>query len=293
MGITLFLMSKKGLSVLKALINSSYTDMIEAVVVGADKNVIKDYSEDITKLCKKENIRFYNRKDDFKVQSQYSIAVSWRWLIKLPEPNKIIVLHDSLLPKYRGFAPLVNALKHEEKHIGVTALFASEEYDRGEVINQQKVSISYPITIKEAITKVSTLYEGLVLEIFKTIKDNNVIKSTPQDETKATYSLWLDDEDYKIDWSKEASYLERFVNATGYPYNGAQTFINGKSITLTSVREVQDVKIENRDIGKTIFLKDGKPVVVCGKGLLLIESANYNETGESILPLSTFRNRFS
>ncbi|GAL67611.1 formyltransferase family protein [Jejuia pallidilutea] len=130
MGVTLFLMSYKGLTVLNALVKSSYKNTINAVIIGNDKSVVNDYSKDIEQLCKIEKLRFYYRADEYTVKSKYSIAVSWRWLIQLPENKKLIVLHDSLLPKYRGFAPLVNALKNGEKYLGVTALFASNEYDR-------------------------------------------------------------------------------------------------------------------------------------------------------------------
>jgi len=293
MGVTLFLMSQKGLAVLSALVKSKCRDTINTVIIGTDKNVANDYSKDIEQLCKKEKLVFYHRTDDFTVNSEYSVAISWRWLIKLPENNKLIVLHDSLLPKYRGFAPLVNALKNGEKYLGVTALFASEGYDSGDIISQQKIKITYPITIAQAILKVSVLYQQIVVDIIGEIKKNVIIKATPQDERKVSYSLWLDEHDYKIDWTKEASYIERFVNATGYPYKGAETKLKEQEITVTSVKQIQDVHIENRDVGKTIFLKDGKPVVVCGKGLLLIQEAIYNKTKKSIFPLKSFRNRFS
>ncbi|TBN03606.1 methionyl-tRNA formyltransferase [Hyunsoonleella flava] len=292
MGITLFLMSKKGLAVLNCLIENAYLKDIDAVIVGTDKNVINDYSEEIVELCKKEKLTFYYRTENFTVKSAYNIAVSWRWLIDLPDNKKLIVLHDSILPKYRGFAPLVNALKNGEQYIGVTALFASEAYDTGDIICNEKIEVQYPITIADAISKISTLYQRIVLDIFKEIKENSSLEATAQDESKASYSLWLDEQDYKIDWKKEASYIERFVNATGYPYKGAQTTLKNESITVKKVKEIQDVEIENRDVGKTIFLKEGKPVVVCEKGLLLIEEASYNSTNKSIFPLKVFRNRF-
>ncbi|GAL89430.1 methionyl-tRNA formyltransferase [Jejuia pallidilutea] len=293
MGVTLFLMSYKGLTVLNALVKSSYKNTINAVIIGNDKSVVNDYSKDIEQLCKIEKLRFYYRADEYTVKSKYSIAVSWRWLIQLPENKKLIVLHDSLLPKYRGFAPLVNALKNGEKYLGVTALFASNEYDRGDIISQQKIEITYPITIADAIVKISALYQDIIFKIIKEVKNNNALVASPQDNSKASYSLWLDDEDYKIDWSKDSSYIERFVNATGYPYKGAQTNFHGLVITINSVEQINDVYIENRDVGKTIFLIEGKPVIVCGKGLLLIQEATYNKTKKSIFPLKSFRNRFS
>ena len=74
------------------------------------------------------------------------MAVSWRWMIKHPK-NKLIVFHDSILPKYRGFAPLVNMLINGEKEIGVSAIFGADEYD-SEIISE-KTTISYPIKIQK------------------------------------------------------------------------------------------------------------------------------------------------
>ena len=71
------------------------------------------------------------------------------------------------MPKYRGFAPLVNSLVNGEKIIGVTALFASEEYDNGDIIMQSSVDITYPIY--------KTIYQGCKATIFgqKRIMKNN------------------------------------------------------------------------------------------------------------------------
>jgi methionyl-tRNA formyltransferase len=54
-------------------------------------------------------------------------------------------MHDSLLPKYRGFAPLPNALINGEREVGVTALFASEEYDMGDIVCQRRLAVEYPM----------------------------------------------------------------------------------------------------------------------------------------------------
>ncbi|SEQ09736.1 methionyl-tRNA formyltransferase [Hyunsoonleella jejuensis] len=292
MGITLFLMSQKGLAVLNAVIENKFTEIIDKVVVGTDKNVVNDFSKNIVQLCEKEKLSYCYRLDDYTVNTEFSIAISWRWLINLPKNKKLIVLHDSLLPKYRGFAPLVNALKNGEKFIGVTALYASKEYDRGDIIKQQKIEILYPIKIEQAILKVSALYQEIVVDLFKDLNNNKTLDPKSQDNSEATYSLWLDEQDYKIDWTKEASYIERFVNATGFPYKGAKSVLNGEWVTIVSVKQIEDVYVENRDVGKTIFLREGKPVVVCGRGLLIIQEAKYNKNNKSIFPLKSFRNRF-
>ena len=85
--------------------------------------------------------------------ADFSIAVAWKWLIK--QKDILIVLHDSLLPKYRGYLPLVSQLINGEKEIGVTSFFANDKYDEGDIIYSSKIDIKYPITIEQAINQIN------------------------------------------------------------------------------------------------------------------------------------------
>jgi methionyl-tRNA formyltransferase len=71
------------------------------------------------------------------------MAVSWRWLIDHPA-EQLIVFHDSLLPRYRGFEPLVTSLVNGETRIGVAALFGASEFDTGDVIVQSATASRIP-----------------------------------------------------------------------------------------------------------------------------------------------------
>lgn len=284
-------MSEKGLAVLQAALENNCDNLIAFVCVGRDKNVVNDYSEEITQLCNLHNITWCLRGERSLDDVAYSIAVSWRWL--LPNTNKLIVFHDSPLPRYRGFNPLVNQLIQGENEIGVTALFASEEYDKGDVLEIKRTNITYPITIHEAIQKTLPLYNSLGKTILGEIMHGLKIQGTPQDESQATYSLWRDEQDYYIDWTQDAEIIERFINATGFPYLGAKAKLDGIEVLIYSAKAEGDVLIHNRDIGKVIFTRNGKPLVVCGKGLLLIQNAEYSSNGNSIFPLNKFRSRFS
>ena len=133
--IVLNLMTEKGYQVLKTI--TQYRDIISFVIIGKDDNVTNDFSKEIESTCKNNNIDFYYKGNEPKVdEKKFIIAVSWRWMITHPA-NKLIVLHDSLLPKYRGYAPLVNMLINGEKEIGVTAIFGGNEYDKGDIISQK------------------------------------------------------------------------------------------------------------------------------------------------------------
>ena len=290
--ITLFLMTYKGLSVLKSIISMNLFDLINIVVIGTDKNVENDYSNDIEKLCTEYKInKVYRENFNPNKMSNISIAISWNRLIST-EKTKLIVLHESLLPKYRGFSPLVNQLINKEKTIGVTAIFADKKYDTGNIIIQKKINIKYPIKIQNAIEIVSKTYSEIIIELFNKIKSNITLESYKQNENNASYSLWRNYDDYFIDWSRSSSYILRFINSVSFPYDGAKTNLNDKIITIKNALLINDVKIENRQSGKVIFFDNNFPIVVCGKGLLKITEAYYQENNKSIFPLNKFRIRF-
>lgn len=286
--IILYLMNEKGKKSLEAICEIFSIDIVEYVISSRDKNVKNDFYYEIKSLCNKNNIRFLDKDEQYTIREEsFQIAIGWRWLIK--NNKNLIVFHDSLLPKYRGFAPLVNSLINKEKNLGVTALMANKEFDRGDIIAQKTVKVNYPIKINEAILKVSILYQNLITEIINNIQ-NNTLKYIPQKESEATYSVWRDEEDYHINWNQSASDILRFINAVGYPYNGAYSFIGDKKVIILEASLYKDLVIENRDVGKVLFLKEELPVVICKKGLIIIEKTI--DINGDIIKLKKFRTRF-
>lgn len=292
--VAFYVMNPKGFYVLNNFINKFGASVITYVVSSEDKNLKKDFYSDIVKLCQENEINFFNRNENYEYLENefggYKFSIGWRWLIK--NQKNLIVLHDSLLPKFRGFAPLVNSLINGEKSIGVTAIFGSEEYDKGEIIMQKSIEIEYPIKISEAIEKVKPLYYQIVEDIFIKILNDEPLQIMTQAEDEASYSVWLDEKDYFIDWSWDALKIKRFVDAVGEPYDNAKAYVNGKIVNIYEVETVEnDILVidRTRHIGKVIFIKDGKPIVICGKGLILIKELR-DESGNLIK--INFRTRF-
>lgn len=182
-------------------------------------------------------------------------------------------------------------LINKEPYIGVSSLFASNEYDKGNIIAQRKVAVKYPIKISDAIDLELPLFSEILMEIFEKIKNNQPIQATPQNELEASYSLWRDEEDYHINWDSTSEDIQQFVYSVGYPFKGAYTLLDGEVLRIMDCEPFNDVYVENRTSGKMIFLDNGCPVVVCGKGLLKLTDIR-NDEGKSLLPLKKFRNRF-
>ena len=286
--INLYLLGEKGFITLKSLCRKDLI-LINNIIIGKDKDVINDYSLQIEDFCKNNNLSYVisNRPiEDNKVI--YSIAIGWRWILKVN--SKLIVFHDSLLPRLRGFNPLVTSLINGDNEIGLSVLFGSENFDTGDLIIQKKAEIEYPIKIKKAIEIVGNLYGKALIELFAKIKDDKLF-ATKQDESLATYSLWRDELDYKIDWTQSNIFIKRFIDSVSDPYKGAVTYISSNKIFVKDATIVdKDVIIENRTPGKVLFKNNNKFIIVCGIGLLCIESF-YDCFGNNI-DLKNFRIRF-
>ncbi|WP_454863706.1 methionyl-tRNA formyltransferase [Pseudomonas hormoni] len=282
-------MSAKGLATLQSF-NEDNKRIIAYIVAAKDTNVTNDYYNEITELATHLGVPVFERSQT-PPPASHLIAVSWRWLIRSSADQQLIVFHDSILPRYRGFAPLVSALINGDKQIGVTALLASEEYDRGPIVDQEIIEIEYPVTISLAIELLLPCYKSLAKKIITKIVQGRVT-SLLQNEADATYSLWRDDEDYYIDWTDDAHSIRRFVDALGPPYKGAATTIDGEVYRIRKCEALSDVKIENRKAGKVIFAENKKPIVVCGTGLVKILEITKENSKSNALPLAKFRTRF-
>jgi methionyl-tRNA formyltransferase len=288
--ICLFVMNQKGLSVVETLLSKRTEPAIACVIAAHDANVRRDFYEEIQAICIQHGVPFLDRANAKGTSADYAIAVGWRWMIH--DCQKLIVFHDSLLPRYRGFAPLPTALINGDGEVGVTALYGSDEFDRGDIIAQRSLPVQYPAKIQDVIEGVAALYAELASEIVDTILAGSPLRACPQNEAAATYSPWRDEDDYRIDWSRDAVSIKRFIDAVGYPYHGASSDLNGTPVRIVDASVEPDVTIEQRTPGKVMFVRDGMPVVICGTGMLKILDARNEGGTDSVLPLRKFRSRF-
>ncbi len=283
-------MNERGLAILCSVIDVLGADAMAAVVAQQDPGVNCDYFQEIVDTAESAGIRILARGEPLPPHS-FSLAVGWRFMI--PNEPRLVVFHDSLLPRYRGFAPLVNALINGETQIGVTALWGAETYDSGPVIDQASIAVNYPLTIHEAIATVTPLYQRLATEITQRLLAGEDICGREQDTSKATYSIWRDEDDYIVDWTQDATYVARFIDAVGSPYMGACSYVGRQKVRILRV-EVEKAKpiFEIRHPGKVFSVSDGVPTVVCGDGLIRLLVVTDAATGDSLLPWKRLRTRF-
>ena len=223
----------------------------------------------LANLARANGLPFSAEKRPTFAPTDLVFCVGWQYLLREPQDG-VVVFHDSLLPRYRGFAPTVAALINGDTSIGVTALSPTGEMDEGPILAQASICVSYPLKIVRALELQASLMIELAVEIHERWNNGRLSKIN-QDNEGATYSLWRDSTDYDIDWSRPAVEIARFVDAVGYPYAGARTTVRGEAIRVEEATQTDDLRFEIRQPGKIWKLDRDRPIVVCGSGLLRLD----------------------
>jgi methionyl-tRNA formyltransferase len=141
-------------------------------------------------------------------------------VLKIPNYGAVNV-HGSLLPRYRGAAPIAWAILKGEKVTGVTTMVMDEGMDTGDILLQAEVQIGAEDTCQRLHDRLAALGAKLLTETLEKMKEGN-IRPIPQDHSKATYAPPFKKEDGHIDWKKEAEEIDRQVRAFN-PWPGAFT----------------------------------------------------------------------
>ncbi len=141
-------------------------------------------------------------------------------LLNIPKSGAINV-HASLLPKYRGAAPIAWAILNGEEVTGVTTMKMDEGLDTGDILLQKEVSISERDTLESLQSRLAEVGGQLLVETLEKMKTGG-IQPIPQDHSKATYAPSLKKGDGYIDWKKSALEIDRQVRAF-HPWPGTFT----------------------------------------------------------------------
>jgi methionyl-tRNA formyltransferase len=155
-------------------------------------------------------------------------------------PLGTINVHASLLPKYRGAAPINWAIINGEKETGVTTFFIDEKVDAGNIILQKKIEIGQDETAGELHDKLAKLGAEALLETVKIIQTGKV-QTIKQDETLATPAPKIKKEMCQVNWYEmKAEQVHNFVRGLS-PNPGAFTFLNGKILKIYRTKLVEKI----------------------------------------------------
>jgi methionyl-tRNA formyltransferase len=192
-------------------------------------------------------------------------------LLNIPQ-NGFINVHASLLPKYRGAAPIQWALLNGEKETGVTIMKVIEQLDAGAVIAQERVAIEEK---DDAIALSKKIFAAGGELLTRTLKEIEQGKAQPiaQDEKQVCFAPSLTKESGEIDWRKTAAEINNRVRAL-VPWPVAHTFYQGKMLKIWQA-EPQTIDLQKKELapGQIAAVNKAEGLVVAtGQGNLMIGS---------------------
>jgi methionyl-tRNA formyltransferase len=156
-----------------------------------------------------------------------------QWMLDLPRLGNIN-LHASLLPKYRGAAPIQWAIAQGETVTGVTTMRIDAGLDTGDILLQQEIPIAPDDTAETLAPRLASIGADLMLETLRGLQDGK-IHAQPQDNSRSTLAPILKKDDGLVDFSRSAH--EIFNRLRGFqPWPGAYTRFRGKNLQLLNAR---------------------------------------------------------
>ena len=178
------------------------------------------------------------------------------WMLQLPEFGNIN-LHASLLPKYRGAAPIQWAIANGESVTGVTTMRIDEGLDTGDILLQRELSISEDATAEALAAKLATIGADLMIETLMGLQ-TGTIHPQRQDNAQATLAPILKKEDGRIDFSRRAQ--EIYNRFRGFqPWPGAFTSFRRRGLNITAMKPASEQTPPTQ-----LLLKGDQLFVGCG-----------------------------
>ena len=178
-----------------------------------------------------------------------------------------INIHGSILPKYRGAAPIQRAVIDGEKETGITIQLMNEGIDTGDILYIEKTPIGENETAGELFDRLAVIGADVLIKTLDKIKDKSITR-TPQNHDEATYAKMLDKETGKIDWSKPAKEIFSLIKGTN-PYPVAHTLYKGEVLKIFTASVGGKT---NAKPGEITGFPSKKIEVACGDGVSLLIS---------------------
>jgi methionyl-tRNA formyltransferase len=261
-----------GFRTLQALIDLDQ-DVVLAVTHPVSEQSYKAiWSESVERLARTHGIPVHltERVDaetiDLVKRAEPDVIVVNSWYTWMPPelytlpPHGTLNLHDSLLPKFTGFSPVLWALISGESEFGMTIHRMDDGLDTGDILIQRSLPIGPADTGTELVMRGMDLIPGALRDALAALESGTAVWR-PQNKAERTYFHKRSERDSLIDWYWPAEDLERFVRALSDPYPRAFTFYRGKRI------EVLEARVSEARYGGTpgrVIVQEGGGAVVTG-----------------------------
>ncbi len=215
--------------------------------------------------------------EEFKATSEsleadLFVVVAYGEILKqhvLDTPKKgCINVHASLLPKYRGAAPIQWAIINGESESGISIMHMVRKMDAGNVISQRVVSIDEQMTFGELEEKLCHTGCKALMETIHAI-ELAPQPGTPQDENLVTYAPKIELEDCEINWTRPAKEIHNLVRGVN-PYPGSWSYVSVKGERKRLKIFRAEVLSESGEVGSCRLVK-GEPIIFCGSESLVLK----------------------
>ncbi|MFC1415020.1 methionyl-tRNA formyltransferase [Streptacidiphilus sp. N1-12] len=256
---------------LQALLGSGHEVVLAVTHPRSEHAYEKIWDDSVADLAEKHGVPVLlrNRPDDPELlaalrEAAPDIIVANNWRTVLPPevfdlpPHGTLNVHDSLLPAYAGFSPLIWALINGEREVGLTAHRMNAELDAGDILLQRTVPVGPADTVTDLFHRTVDLIEPIVRESLDLIASGEA-RWIRQDRSRASFFHKRSVEDSRIDWNWPAEDLDRLVRAQSDPYPNAFTYHQGRRLRIIAA------EVSRACYGGTpgrIFIREGDGVVV-------------------------------
>lgn len=186
-------------------------------------------------------------------------------ILEIPKMGAVNV-HASLLPRYRGAAPIQWAIIDMEKETGITIMNLDEGLDTGDILSVEATPITSQDTADILHDRLADIGANLLVRTLKRILENDIVP-TPQDHSVSTYAPMLRKKDGRIDWTRPAQRIEAFIRGMT-PWPGAFTFLGEKRFKVFRSQALETE--HNSRPGAVVRGFPDELRIATGKGLLSI-----------------------
>jgi methionyl-tRNA formyltransferase len=264
-----------GVPTLRVLLQSSEHDLV-AVVTQADKPVgraqqiepspiRKALAETKTSILQPARIKNLQVIDEIRALTPDIIAVMAygqilpRTLLDIPR-IACLNLHASLLPRWRGAAPIQAAIAAGDRQTGITVMYMDEELDTGDILLQRKIEILSTDTGGSLHDRLAQTAPEALLDSLGMLAKGSA-PHLPQDNALATYAPKLTRDDGKIDWSESAEIIERKIRALN-PWPGAFALVSEKSGRVLRLKVFNAKTVDEKGRPGEILRADNQGLIV-------------------------------
>ncbi|HAG09935.1 MAG TPA: methionyl-tRNA formyltransferase [Desulfotomaculum sp.] len=171
-----------------------------------------------------------------------------------------INVHASLLPQYRGAAPIHRAIMNGEKITGITTMLINESLDSGDILLQEAVPIHKEDTVGTLHDRLASLGAQLLVKTLQLMETGDLIP-VPQDHSKATYARMISSEDEVLDWNAPATTIFNHVRGMD-PWPGAKTSLDEKLLKIWRVEAVENESSKEGTIPGQVVVSGPEGLVV-------------------------------